>query len=365
MLDEEMDIDREDFSGYSPLSKVASNMPQFFARQLRLRFMKVDRSFLENARWSADVEVWSVWDECKDEHESFVGHLYMDLLDRPGSNQAVNLQPGHLREDSTRVYPVTTLMCAFPRPSTMAYTLLKHSHLVSLFHEFGHCLHDLLSRTKYSRNHGYRVCLEFGEAIGTLFESCCWDVNILKQISCHYTALDDEASPDDRSHHADRTRPPREIPDNQLVGLNKQRSNFRLQHYLSQLRDATWDARIHDPASAEVLENLDEKKLYADLHEKYLGYKVPELTFQHVQFSHLVSGYDAGYYAYVYANCIAEELLQLCFPRGLDDPNSWERFRSGILTFGGSRDELILLKDFLGRPPAPDALVRSLDDLGM
>lgn len=362
MLHEEIGIDQEKFAEYFPLSKVVSNMLRFFARNLRLRVTKVDDSLLDGARWSTDVEVWSVWNQDDGEHEPFVGYLYLDLLDRPGKykhNQAVNLQPGYLRQDGTRVYPASTLMCAFPRPTAWDIPLLKHSHLVSLFHEFGRCLHDLLARTRYSRNHGYRVCLEFGEAIGTMFESCCWNPDILKQISCHYMALDDEESQDDRPLDAGRSRTPREIPDSLLVGLTKQRSYFRLQRYLPQLLVATWDAMIHGPP----LNDFDEQQLYARLHEKFLGYSLPDPSFQYVQFNHLTSGYDAGYYAYVYASCIAEDFLLSSFPKGLDDQEFWDRFRSGILVFGGSRDELTLLTEHLGRRPTPDALIFSLEGL--
>ncbi|CRK41272.1 hypothetical protein BN1723_018810, partial [Verticillium longisporum] len=85
-----------------------------------------------------------------------------------------NLQPGFLREDGSRRYPATSLVCNFSKPTPKKPSLLKHDEVVTLFHELGHGIHDLAGRTKHSRFHGTSVVRDFVEAPSQMLENWCW-----------------------------------------------------------------------------------------------------------------------------------------------------------------------------------------------
>src|ERR1700748_2330132 len=96
-------------------------------------------------------------------------------------------------------------------------------------------MHDLLARTKYARFHGYNVCLEFGEAIGTMLENWCWMKDELKTMSCHYIRLDPDYMEAWKEANPGSTVPPKTIPGCFLENLVQQRPMFRLHRYLTEL----------------------------------------------------------------------------------------------------------------------------------
>lgn len=96
-------------------------------------------------------------------------------------------------------------------------------------------MHDLLARTKYAQFHGYRVCLEFGEAIGTMLENWCWMKDELKAMSCHYTKVDPRYMEAWKEANPGADLPPKMIPDELLENIPAQRLMNRLRVHLTQL----------------------------------------------------------------------------------------------------------------------------------
>ncbi|KAF4830602.1 Saccharolysin [Colletotrichum siamense] len=146
LLQERIDVKHGQISEYFPLDYSVSAMLDLFASCLQLRFALLTADEKKHTVWHDDVQVWAVWDNRAASKDKFVGYLYTDLLIRPNKHQgsqSVNLQCGYLRQDGKRVCPATILMSAFPRPTTTGCALLKHSEIVSLFHELGHGMHDL------------------------------------------------------------------------------------------------------------------------------------------------------------------------------------------------------------------------------
>jgi metallopeptidase MepB len=219
MLLEELDVKHEQISEYFPLEHTMSAMLEVFASCLQLRFIPIDK-IEDGSTWHEDVKIWSVWDGGESSKGGFVGYLYADLLWRPNKHQGsqnVNLQCGYIRSHNTRVYPATVLMCSFPRPAASGCALLKHSEIVSLFHELGHGMHDLVSRTSSVRFHGHRMPPDFFEVPSVMLENWCWTRDELKQMSC------------------DRSNPPEKIPDELLDSLVRSRSRNRALWFLRQL----------------------------------------------------------------------------------------------------------------------------------
>ncbi|OAQ57440.1 peptidase family M3 [Pochonia chlamydosporia 170] len=362
--EESASVNQEKIMEYFPFHHTFKTLLELFATYLQLRFEKLPAEQLDGHIWCPDVEVWRLWDERPEAKGMFIGYLYADLLGRPHKYkgiQAVNLQPGYLKSDGTRVFPVSTLMCNFSARILNGCMLLKHSQVVTLFHELGHCTHDLLARTRYAKFHGYEVCVEFGEAIATMLENWCWMKDVLKDICCHFTALDLKYEEAWVKENPNVPIPRAEIPDELLEGLIETRRDSRLDRCLSQLCDAKFDIAVHNPSTGKALAELDEVKLYVDLYERFYFTRRPEPCYLHTTFSHLVSGYDAGYYAYICASVFAQDIFEKVFAKDYQCKTSWNRFRTELLEHGGSRDERVMLEKLLGSVPSTFALLRGLN----
>jgi metallopeptidase MepB len=235
---EDFDFKHNQIAEYFPLQNTVSAMLEVFASCLQLRFTLLGPEVLVGSTWHEDVQVWSVWDEREASKGDFVGYLYTDLLWRPNKHpgsQNVNLQCGYLRRDGTRVYPATVLMCSFPRPTAAGCALLKHSEMTSLFHELGHGMHDLVSRTSLVRFHGHRMPPDFFEVPSVMLENWCWMKEELRQMSCHFTKVSPEFLVEWRHENHGRDSPPEKIPDELLDPLVRSRAVNRALWFLRQL----------------------------------------------------------------------------------------------------------------------------------
>ncbi|KPM38153.1 hypothetical protein AK830_g8410 [Neonectria ditissima] len=302
---EAFQVDHVKISEYFPLTYTASAMLDLFSSYIRIQFVPVPSEDLDGSRWHEDVEAWGVWDMREATKGEFVGYLYMDLLWRPNKYpgaQNVNLQCSYLKDDGNRVYPATILMCGFPRPTDSGCTLLKHHEVVTLFHELGHGIHDLVSRTSYVAFHGHRSPPDFAEAPSVMLENWCWMKDQLKLLSCHFTKLDPRILRDWQKNHPGQEVPPEKIPEELLNDLVRSRTHNRALWYLRQLALSQFDMAVHNVSSHEECYGLDPGNMYNDLMEKHTFLTNPEPQDRghpHTDFGHLFSGYDAGYYSYL------------------------------------------------------------------
>jgi metallopeptidase MepB len=235
---EDLDVKHVQISEYFPVQRTVSAMFDIFASCLQLRFVPFTSELLASSIWHQDVEAWSVWDEREASKNSFIGYIYTDLLWRPGKHkgsQNVNLQCGYLKGDGTRVYPATILMCSFPRPTASGCALLKHHETVSLFHELGHGIHDLVSRTSFARFHGHKTAPDFFEIPSVILEKWCWKRDELRQMSCHYTTLNSEYLRKWQEEHPREPCPPEKIPEKMLDGLVRSSTSNKALWYLRQM----------------------------------------------------------------------------------------------------------------------------------
>ncbi|KAL4801186.1 peptidase family M3-domain-containing protein [Aspergillus unguis] len=141
--------------------------------------------------WYEDIQVFSVWDD-KGEDSGFVGYLYLDLFPYPrryGHAANFNLQPGYINAEGKCCYPATALVCNFIKLMLKKPSLLKHNKVVTLFYELGYGIHNLVSKTTYSRFHRTRVAQDFVKALSQMLENWCWTPTQLKVLSKHYSTL--------------------------------------------------------------------------------------------------------------------------------------------------------------------------------
>ena len=203
MEEKDYQLDQQLISEYFPLQTTIRGMLEIFEHLFGLHFVEVvgkDRDSISPSGkgndivWHDEVQVFSVWDD-EGEGSGFVGYLYLDLFPREGKYGHAanfNLQPGFIQENGTRRYPATALVCNFSKPTAKKPSLLKHDEVTTLFHELGHGIHDLVSRTTYSRFHGTNTVRDFVEAPSQMLENWCWTPSQLKALSRHYSTLSSE-----------------------------------------------------------------------------------------------------------------------------------------------------------------------------
>ncbi|EFQ31729.1 peptidase family M3 [Colletotrichum graminicola M1.001] len=365
LLEEEAEVDHESISGYFPLGHTLSAMLGLFTDFLGLEFVPVPREDLVGKVWDQEVEVWGVWEGRGERKGEFVGYLYADILWREGKYRTacnVNLQCGYAKGGGSRVYPATVLMCAFRPPTEASCALLKHHEVVTLFHELGHGLHDLISRTKHTRFHGTRVAADFGETPSTMLENWCWMPTELIKMGRHYTrVVPAYMSKWREAHPAGEEPPPERMPEEVVRKLVESRELNRGLWFLRQLVFATFDITVNKQESTQALRDLDEVGLFNDLQDSLNLRPNPDKRgYGYVHSTHFIELYDAGYYAYLSAHAFAADFFETYFARDPRDPEAWDRYRHGILEYGGSRDAMGMMTEFLGRETGPDALLRSL-----
>ncbi|KAJ5948685.1 peptidase family M3 [Penicillium verhagenii] len=325
LVKKDLAIDHQKISEFFPLEQTAIGMLNIFASLLGLRFDLIpSESLPAGVLWHDTVQLYSVWDTNDD---GFLGYLYLDLLWREykyRGNQSVNIECGYLRPDGTRHCPSTILMCSFPAPNSKSCALLKHDQVVTLFHEMGHGIHDLLAKSKYSRFHGESYLADWRNK--------------------------NPGSPD----------PVKTIPGNLVDSLIQHRYYNAGLYYLHQLTVSAFDFHIHSLSTDQDLVDLDIGKLWYDLREELecMDFSECRSGFEFVTFSHLASGYDVGYYAYLCCTAMAQDLFLSTFAHDPYNKETWARYRRGILEYGGTQQDLLkMLESFLGRPPNIDVII--------
>lgn len=268
MKEKEYQVDEQKIAEYFPVESTFAGMLKIFEQIFGFVFVELpaeERARLsptgkaEDIVWHEDVLVYSVWDD-EAAGSGFCGYLYLDLHPRDnkyGHNANFNLEPGYTTEDGGRHYPVTALVCNFSKPSAKKPSLLKHSEVVTLFHELGHGIHDLSGRTRYSYFHGTNVVPDFVEAPSQMLENWCWTPSVLKSLSKHWDT--NEQIPDDLVE--------------KLVATKHFNSAIAT---LGQLNVGIFDMAVHSPKTHDEVKALNAGRLWNQLRHDISGTKGPE-----------------------------------------------------------------------------------------
>ncbi|XP_049363553.1 mitochondrial intermediate peptidase, mitochondrial [Solanum verrucosum] len=259
--------------------------------------------------------------------EGDLGYLYLDLKSRKGKHPICAhfaIRGGRRVSETEYQLPVVALVCNFSG-SSLAPVRLNHSEVETLFHEFGHALHSLLSRTEYQHFSGTRVVLDFAETPSNLFESYAWDYRVLKTFAKHYSTGDII---------------PKELVES-MVGAKKMFAATELQR---QILYALVDQTLFGEQPST---GIDTMAIVADLKRQHTSWTHVDGTHWHTRFSHLTN-YGAGYYSYLYAKCFATSIWQrMCQedPLSLDTGSA---LRTKFLQHGGAKDPADILNDLAG-----------------
>lgn len=328
---ENLELDSEKIKEYFPSQVVIDGMLDLFGGVFGITFEPVDIPV-----WHPDVKAFKIKDKASGE---LVAYFYMDLYPREGKYKhaaCFGLVEGEEKQDGTYQIPFVAIVSNLNKPSGDTPSLLKHSEVETLFHEFGHVLHNALTKAKYSAFSGTSVSWDFVEAPSQMLERWAWDPQVLKKISKHYKT--GEALPDD------------------LIKRMIAAKNFGAGGmYLRQDFFAQYDMSLHTADTTP-----DTTKLYFELTKKIRGLPLTKGTIPQASFGHIMGGYDAGYYGYLWSEVIAEDFFGEFKKNGIFNPETGLKFRREILEKGGTLDEEKMVENFLGRPADNKPFLKSI-----
>ena len=195
----------------------------------------------------------------------------------------------------------------FSKPTATKPSLLKPQEIRSLFHELGHAMHCLLSRTKYAAYHGTWTDKDFSEVPSMMLENFFWQFHHIKDISFHYSRLSPAHMAIWKQENPNMDiLPPEKIPDDMAVSIIETNSSDKALLRLRQLHMTVFDMTIHTPERHQSIEDINFAQLWNRLRKEIVMLCGPEELGEgyewghgYTTFRHVVGSYDAGYYVYL------------------------------------------------------------------
>ncbi len=325
-------VDEQKIKEYFPMETVTRGMLDVYQQLLGLRFVEIDSA----DAWHPDVKLFRVDDSST---SRTIAHFYMDLFPRAGKYKhaaCFTLVQGRRLPDGSYQRPVSAVVANFNKPTPQAPSLLTHREVETYFHEFGHVMHQVLTTAKYERFSGTSVARDFVEAASQMLENWVWQEAVLQRLSGHYT---------DGSRKL-----PAELLEKMLAAKN-------VDIGLKELRQAFF-ARVDMEYHLRPPE--DPNAVWAEFMEKISLIPMSPGTHPEAGFGHLMGGYDAGYYGYLWSKVYAQDMFSLFEKEGILNPELGRRYRTLILEPGGSIEESVSLRRFLGREPNDEAFFKSI-----
>jgi Zn-dependent oligopeptidase len=318
---EEHGVDAATVAEYLPLAAVFDGMLDLCAEVFDLRFVEHP----EPRAWHPEVRLFEVRDGTSGER---LGWCYTDLHPRPGKFGHAMAWPVRYADrgpDGRRRGGISCIVANLPRSTSDSPALLRHDDVVTLFHEFGHVLHEVLGTNAwYGTSMGEQED-DFPEAVSQIMENWAWEPTVLTRVSRHH-----------------RTAAP--MPADLAERLAASRSVNLGSRYLASFGGyGAFDLSIHGPEPVD----LDDAMRAADAIRLL---PTIEGTFWPASFAHLMGGYDAGYYGYLWSLVYGDDLWSRFAEQGVTSPTVGLAYRREILEPGSSRDAEALVEAFLGRP---------------
>jgi len=329
-------IDKEALRAYFPFQKVLDGMFNIYQSIFGLKFEKI----VAPQKWIDDLQLYMVTDSATGEP---LGMFYLDMFPREGKyNHFAQFEiiSGKLLPNGKYQRPIVALLCNFPPASGDAPSLMTHQDVETLFHEFGHALHSIVTRARYGRFAGTHVPRDFVEAPSQMLQNWVWDKKVLDTFA------------------ADYRDPSKKIPAEIVKKLNDAKLANAGVLYRRQFAFASLDLALHDPHPEEM--PYDSVAITNPILEKVFLPIDPSTTFVSY-FGHL-NGYDAGYYGYAWADAIAADMATV-FEKAKDgylDKQAGMKLRREIYEPGDSRDVNESIEKFLGRKQSIEPFLKQI-----
>lgn len=324
------DISQEELRPYFPLPRVLDGLFWLVGEIYGFTVEELEAK----ETWHDSVRLFAIHDSAG----KLRGRLFMDLFARPQKRSGAWMDEvkNRFRRGKQLQTPVAHLVCNFSPPQKDGKpSLLTHDDVETLFHEFGHCLHHLVTQVDYPSVAGINgVAWDAVELPSQFHENFCWDHGALRQISGHY-----------------ETGEP--LPDALFEKMTAARHFNTGLFLVRQLEFALFDIRLHTANSSDFSGILEQtRKEVAVVPQP--GFNRFANTFSHI----FAGGYAAGYYSYLWAEVMSADAFSAFEEHGVLDRATGQRFLASILERGGSADPGELFKEFRGRSATQDAFLR-------
>ena len=327
------DFSQEALRPYFPLPRVMQGMFDIVGRLFGIRVEPTSAPSL----WHEDVQFFRIIDR----EEEIRGYFYVDLFSRKhkrGGAWMADCVGRRLTSDGLQL-PVAFLTCNFSAPLEDQPSLLTHEEVMTLFHEFGHGLHHMLTKVEVAGVAGINgVPWDAVELPSQFLENWCWEREALDLISGHVETG-------------------QSLPQ-ELLDKMREAKNFQsAMHMCRQLEFSLFDMKLHTEFDPDG--DVSVQDVLNQVREQVSVVEAPPFNrFQH-SFGHIFAGgYAAGYYSYKWAEVLSADAFSLFEEKGIFDSATGRSFLVNILEKGGSEEPMILFESFRGRKPKVDALLR-------
>ena len=278
-----------------------------------------------------DVEVFEV----KANDGSQVGIFYVDYFPRSGKSGGAWMSNYREQQGDTR--PLVCNVCSFTKPVGDTPSLLTIDEVETLFHEFGHALHGLLTQCQYKGTSGTNVVRDFVELPSQINEHWATEPEVLKMYAKHYQTGE-------------------VIPDSLIEKILKQKTFNQGFMTTELLAAAILDMNLHTLTDTRGIDVVAYEKEAMDR----LGL-IPQIAprYRTTYFNHIIGGYEAGYYSYLWANVLDNDAFEAFKEHGIFDKQTADLFRQNVLEKGDSEDPMTLYKNFRGAEPQLDPMLKN------
>ena len=326
-------ISQEDLRRYFPVDQVIEGLFKITNKLYDVKILV--REGVDT--WHKDVKFFDILDN----NNAIKGSFYLDLFSRRNKRGGAWMDECILRKKigTTIQNPVAYLTCNFTPPVDGKPTLLTHDEVITLFHEFGHGLHHMMTKIDYSGVSGINgVPWDAVELPSQFMENFCWEKKALDLFACDYETGE-------------------LISEDLFENMSKTRTFQTAMQMIRQLEFAIFDFRLHMEFSEN--EKLDIQTLIDDVRKSIAVIDTPSFNRFQNSFSHIFAGgYAAGYYSYKWAEVLSADAFSKFEEKGIFDKNTGKEFLETILEKGGSCEPMDLFVKFRGRKPKIDALLR-------
>ena len=317
---------------YFPEHRVLKGLFKVVETIFKLKIIKTDAP-----TWHKDVSFYSI----KNDRDELVGQFYFDLYARNHKRGGAWMDEAISRYKNSfeSSHPVAFLTCNFSSPSENKPALFSHDDVITLFHEFGHGLHHMLTKVdEYSISGIKGVEWDAVELPSQFMENFCWEWDVVKHMT----------------EHVDNKSPLPEALFKKMIEAKNFQSGMQT---LRQIEFSLFDIRLHTQYSDQ--NKINSLKLLETIRDEIAVVRPPAWNRFPNSFSHIFAGgYAAGYYSYKWAEVLASDAFSLFEEEGILSSNAGQKFQEEVLSKGGSRPAMESFVAFRGRTPSVDALLR-------
>ena len=324
-------LDQDLVKQYFPTLYVVEEMLQFYQDVFGLKFKETE----DVEKWHSDVQVFEVSDT---ETEEYIGRFFLDLYPRDGKyNHAAAftlIQPRLLPNGEFQA-SASAMVCNFNKATESSPALLTHRQVQTLFHEFGHIIHQVISTTIYGRFAGTSVARDFVEACSQILENWLYEEEVLNRITKHYKTGE-------------------KLPRDLINALIETRKSYSGITNLRQIFFSKFDLKGHMSSEFDLKENWHNMRK-----EIALVPAIPD-TNGAAAFSHMNSGYDSSYYGYLWSKVYDQDMYTVFQDKGVTSLEAGMAYRKLILERGAEMDEEDMVREYLGREMNNEAFLKTL-----